>query len=75
MLSELQDVARSLKEYRLTPEALHPWVKPLGRGALIIASVDDSHSVRKVELLDSVDGLGIEDTTRQSKLLSRNEGH
>ena len=67
MLAELQDIARSLSDAGLTPDALHPWVKPLGKGALVIASIDDSFSVRKVELLDSVDGLGIEKIQRDNQ--------
>ncbi len=60
MLAELQDIARSLREAGLTPDALHPWVRPLGKGSLVIVSIDDSFSVKKVELLDSVEGLGLE---------------
>jgi hypothetical protein len=67
MLAELQDVARSLQDYGLTPQALHPWVKPLGRGALVIANVDGSFSVRKVELLNAIDGLGLERIQRDNQ--------
>src|ERR1700722_17482539 len=67
MLAELQEVARSLREAGLTPDALHPWVKPLGKGALLIANIDDSFSIKKVELLDSVDGLGIEKIQRDNQ--------
>jgi hypothetical protein len=67
MLIELQDLSRSLQDYGLSPEAVHPWVKPLGKGALVIASVDSSFSVKKVELLDAVEGLGIERIQRDNQ--------
>ena len=67
MLAELQDIARSLSEAGLTPDALHPSVKPFGKGPLVIVTIDGSFSVKRVELLDSVDGLGIEKIQRDNK--------
>ncbi|HEX4807717.1 MAG TPA: hypothetical protein VH325_02230 [Bryobacteraceae bacterium] len=59
MLAELQDLTRSLKDYGISPEPVHPWVKPLGKGPLIIAALGDSFSVRQVELQESAQELSV----------------
>jgi hypothetical protein len=54
MLSEFQQVARSLEEFGLTPPCRRHWVKPLERGEFLIASIDENAAVKKIELCEAV---------------------
>jgi hypothetical protein len=50
MLSELQEVARSLSAVGLAPPKVHDWVKPQEKGDFVIASLDENGHAAEVEL-------------------------
>lgn len=57
MLAELQQLSTSIADFNIQPPELHQWVKPLGRGSLIVARLDRAAQVHAIELRDSSDGL------------------
>lgn len=59
MLSELNELARSLDRFGLTTPAIHPWVKPLGKGPFLTANLDQTGSVRFLEIRSDLDAPGI----------------
>ena len=50
MLSELQEVARSLATVGLAPPKVHAWVKPQEKGDFVIACLDGDGHAAEVEL-------------------------
>ncbi len=50
MLSELQEVARSLKAVGLATPKVHDWVKPQEKGDFVVASLDENARAAEVEL-------------------------
>jgi len=50
MLSELQEVARSLKAVGLATPKVHDWVKPQEKGDFVVASLDENGHAAEVEL-------------------------
>lgn len=55
MLGELQLMSASLSEFGIRTPKIHQWVKPIPRGAFIIANLDESGCVRDAELRESSD--------------------
>jgi len=59
MLNELYTLDRSLKRFNIAVEGTHPWVKRLGRANVLIAGVNVSGVVTRVELVHKQDAVAL----------------
>jgi hypothetical protein len=59
MLNELYTAQVSLEKFGVSADKSHPWVKRLGRAELLIASVDSSGLVTKIEQMNKLQAVAL----------------